>query len=222
MKRKIITISLLILFVIIVLILISSNTSLSEDYEAIIKIINKKYYSYEVKDLQLEYVDFFSTVSIADEDHRATRATAIIENEDEQITLHFKKNYFNIWHISDSEPNYGPNIPNGIYFINVDYNNVGKAVDIDNLIKNCWVIPDENGNLYTKHGDDKDWYYSFKECKNIYKTENGYVYVFNKKISNWEKATITYADLCYYSNYEKITKEYAIEIIEKFSSYREY
>lgn len=220
MKRKAITISLLILFSIIVLILIFSNTSLSKDREAVLKIINKKYYSYEVKDLQLEYVGWSSTVSSADENHNATRATAIIENEEEQITLHFKKT-FNIWSISSSEPNYGPNIPNEVYFVEEAYNNVGKAVDIDEHIKGRWVIPDENGNLYKKVGDATNWYYSFKECKKIYKTKDGYVYAFNEESSNWEKSTETYADLCYYGNYEKVTKEYAIEIIEKFSSYRE-
>lgn len=220
MKRKAITISLLILFSIIVLILIFSNTSLSKDREAVLKIINKKYYSYEVKDLQLEYVDWSSTVRSADENHNATRATAIIENEEEQITLHFKKT-FNIWSISSSEPNYGPNIPNEVYFVEEGYTNVGKAVDIDKHIKGRWVIPDENGNLYKKEGDATNWYYSFKECEKIYKTKDGYVYVFNKESSNWEKTTKTYADLCYYGNYEKVTKEYAIEIIEKFSSYRE-
>lgn len=220
MKRKTITISVVILLIIIVSILISSNTSLSKDREAVIKIINKKYYSYEVKDLQLEYVDWSSTVRSADGYHNATSATAIIENEEEQITLHFKKT-FNIWHISSSYPNYGPNIPNEVYFVNMGYQNIGRAIDIDKYIKGCWVIPDENGNLYTKQGDATDWYYSFKECKNIYKTKDGSVYVFNKEISDWEESTVTYADLCYYGNYESVTKEYAIEIIEKFSSYRE-
>lgn len=224
MKRNAITIPLLILFTIIililVLILISSNTSLSEEREAIINIINKEYYSYEIKDIQLEYIDFYSTVRSADEYHNATSATAIIENEEEQIILHFKKT-FNIWSIKSSYPNYGSNIPNEVYFVNMEYNNIGKAVDIDEYIKGCWVIPDENGNLYTKVGDTTNWYYSFRECKNIYKTKDGYVYVFDKGNSDWERSTVTYADLCYYSNYENVTKEYAIEIIEKFSFYRE-
>ncbi len=222
MKRKVIIISLLILFVIIILILIPSNTSLSEDREAITNIVNKKYHSYEVKDLQLEYVDWYSSVRIADEDNSATRATAIIENEEEQITLYFEKNHFNGWRISRSEPNYGPNVPNGVYFVEMNYVSVGQKVDIDEHIKDYWVIPDENGNLYEKTGDATNWNYSFKECKNIYKTKDGYVYVFNKEISDWEESTKTYADLRYYGNYENVTKEYAIEIIEKISSYREY
>ena len=224
-RRKVIMISILILFVIIALILISlnsSNTSLSEVRESVTKIINKEYSSYEIKDLQLEYVDWYSTVRTADEYHSATRATAIIENEEEQITLHFKKNFFNIWSISSAEPNYGSSVPNDVYFVHMNYVSVGNKVDIDEHIKKYWVIPDGNENLYNKIGNDENWYYSFKECKEIYKTKDGYVYVFNKKISDWEKSTKTYADLCYYSNYTNVTKEYAIEIIEKYSSYREY
>lgn len=220
-SRKVIIISLLIIIASILIFPNFLKTSLSQDRESVTNIINKEYSSYEIKDLQLEYVDFYSTIRTADENHSATRATAIIENEEEQITLHFKKNYFNIWSISSSEPNYGSNVSDEVYFVYMYYHSVGKKVDIDEHIKNYWVVPDEDGNLYNKLGSDENWYYSFKECKEIYKTKDGYVYVFNKEISDWEKSTETYADLCYYGNYEQVTKEYAIEIIEKYSSYRE-
>lgn len=216
-------VSLLLLFLIIALIL--GYTYNCKDYEFITNIINKEYPSYEIKDLKLEYVDFFGTIEIADREHSAEMATAIIENEKELITLYFRKDYFNIfniWYISSLKTNYASSVPKEVYFIDEQYTIVGKAVDIDEHIKGWWVIPGEDGNLYTKRGNDTNWYYSFKECTNIYKTKDGYVYVFNKKISDWEKATETYDDFCCYGNHKKVTKEYAIEIIEKYSSYREY
>lgn len=209
------------MFLIINKIMEPAKITLIKDKETIKSIINKKYPMYEIKDLELNYVDLFSTVTDADENHKATVATVIIENESEQITIYFRKGIFN-WTISSAQPNYGPNVPNNIYFVEITYQNVGKLVDIENHIKKYWVIPDNKGNYYKKSENDKDWYYSFKHCKNIYKTENGVVYVFNKEESNWELANETYSDLCHYSNYEKVDMKYAIEIIEKYTSYKEY
>lgn len=221
MKIKTIIISVVILFLIIIL-LSSPIYSLIVDRKAIVNLINKKYSSYEIKDLQLEYVDWSSTVKSANESHSATRAIAIIENETEQRTLNLKKIFLIIWSISDSEPNYGPNVPNEVYFVDSNIISFDKEVDINEHIKYFWIIPDENGDLYKKYGDTKNWAYYAKLCNNIYKTKDGYVYVFNKDILDWEKSTITYAKLCYCANYEKVTKEYVVEIIENFIPYREH
>jgi len=217
MKRNIIKFLALIFIIIIFSILISSNTSLKNEQKKIINIINKKYRSYEIIDIELTYTDFFSTIDIADESHPATSATAIIENDKEQLTLKFEKT-FNIWHISFSEPNYGPNIPNEVYFIEESFVTAGRLVNIDEHLNGRWVIPDEEGNLYKKTADGN---YSFKECNTIYKTQDGYVYEFDKAFSQWVKSGVTYADLCYFGNYEQISKEYAIELIERFISYKE-
>ena len=58
-------------------------------------------------------------------------------------------------------------------------------------------------------------------CENIYKTMDGYVYVFNKEISDWEKSEESYADMEYYGNYDRIEKSYAAELLKKYSGYEE-
>jgi len=202
-----------------------SANSLAESYEAIEGVIKKEYKGYEINGINLSYVDFYSTVTEADENHPATRATAVVKNGEEAITVRFEK-VFNLfgspWVIVSSIPEYGPNVQNDVYFIEMDYRSVGKAVDIEEYISadGRWVIPDEDGNLYTKHGEP-DWYYSVGLCRNIYKTKDGDVYVFDKDISDWKKADKRYSDLVYLGNYREITKEYALSIIEKYSSYRE-
>lgn len=216
-KRKAVVASLLVIFQIVVLVLVFSHFSLGEDCKLIMNIIDKKYSSYNVEDLRLEYVDLSSTVRIADDSNRATRATAIVANEDEELTLRFKKNRFNIWYIIDSAPNSGPNVPNDIYFIDAEQKDVSNTVDIDEYLKSYWAIPDEDGNLYTKTDDGDDWHYSFKECENIYKTKDGSVWQFNKDISKWEASLCVYADLCYYNNYDEVSKEYVEGLIKNFS-----
>ena len=52
------------------------------------------------------------------------------------------------WIIQGAYPIYGPNVPDDVYFVSCEYNSVGKKVDIDKIINESWVIPDENGNLY--------------------------------------------------------------------------
>ena len=195
----------------------SLTTTLSENREALINVINEKYNDYEIKDLELSYVDWSSSIREADESHIPTEATAIIENENEQLTIRLEKNYFNNWKIKSANPNYGPNIPNDVYFVKIDGSNIGKSMDIDEYVKNVWAIPDEKGNLYKKVGSGSDWYYSVNVYSEIYKTKDGYVYEFNKKTSDWEKSTKNYDDLCTYG-YKKISKDEAMEIIEKYNS----
>lgn len=199
---------------------VASEIPLQVNRDKIINIIDRKYDSYEIESLELEYVDWSSTVSTAEEGDIPTRATVVIKNEEEERELHFEKNIFG-WRITDSNPLFGKNVPNGIYYIDVDYANVGKLVDIEEEMKNCWVIPDKDGTLYTKVGDDEDWYYSFKVYEDIYKTMDGYVYVFNRENVEWEKSEETYADMEYYSNYDRIEKSEAVDILEKYSSYKE-
>lgn len=215
-----IIIAIISIFLIINKIMESGNVALIKDKETIIKIINKQYPLYEIKDLKLNYIDWSSTVTNADENHKATKAIVIIENENEEITVYLEKRWFK-WMILSDQPNYGPTVPNDLYFVEITYQSVGKSVDIDKHIKKYWVIQ-ENKENYRKVGNDEEWYYSFKYCKNIYKTKDGIVYVFNKEESNWKVATETYSDLCHYGNYKKVDMKYAMGIIEKYSSYKEY
>lgn len=197
--------------------------SLEKDKQNVAQVVKKEYPSYEVKNVHLTYTDFFSTVVEADKDHVATSATATAENDTERITIHLMKDsfiLFSVWRIESANPDYGPNIPDDIYYIEMNYRSVGKAVDIDEHIKKLWVIPYEDGSLYKKAGVS-DWYYSVKVCDNIYKTSGGKVYVFNKQDSDWEESDETYSGLNYYGNYQKISKEEALDIIEKYSDYRE-
>lgn len=200
-----------------------SAALLEKDKETITKIINEKYPSYDIKSFGLYSVNFFSSRVPADEEHKAIEATIIIKNEIEQRTIKFDKNYFK-WSILSDEPDYGPNVPNNIYFIDRQYETAGKTVDIEEYIKeyNYLVIPDENGNYYKKSGQDKEWYYSFEYCRNIFKTKDGKVYIFNKENLDWEVSNIEYSSLCYYSgNYEKVDKNIVINILERYSSYKE-
>lgn len=220
---KVVGIAVLLLFLVILMFIayyeITSKIPLQVHRDKINKIINKKYESYEVESLELEYVDWSSTVREAEEGDRPTSATVLIRNNEEQRKLHFEKKFLG-WKMTFSEPLYGKNVPNGIYYIDVDWHNVGKLVDIEECIKNNWIMP-YNGDLYSKVGDDEDWYYSYKVCENIYKTMDGYIYVFNKENSNWEKTEKFYADMEYYSNYDVIDKSYAQELLKKYSNYEE-
>ena len=196
------------------------SSSLENDKTRITNMIKIKYTNYKIKDLKLEYVDFYSTVREADEFSKATEATAIIENDVEERTLHFKKRIF-MWLMDGDTPNYGQNIPNGLYFIEATYMPVGKDVDIDKYIveSSYWVIPNKDGSNYKKVVEN-DWYYSILVCKNIYKTKDGYVHIFNKDNSYWEISSTTYADLLGYFNYTKIDKEYALSLIKENSPYK--
>lgn len=220
---KIIGILFLLLFLMVLIVIVyydvTSKIPLQVERDKICEIINKEYESYEVESLELEYVDWSSTVQTAEEGDRPTEATVIIKNDEEQRELHFDKNLFT-WKITSSEPLYGKNVPNGVYYIEVDWHNVGKLVDIEECMKNNWVMP-YDGKMYSKVGDDEDWYYSYKVCENIYKTMDGYVYVFNKEISDWEKSENTYAHMEYYGNYDRIEKDYAAELLKQYSSYEE-
>ena len=197
--------------------------SLEKDEQNVAQVVKKEYPSYEVKSVRLTYTDFFSTVVEADKDHVATSATATAENDTERITIHLMKDsfiLFSVWRIESANPDSGPNIPDDVYFIEMNYRSIGKAVNIDEHIKGLWIIPYEDGSLYKKAGVS-DWYYSIKVCDNIYKTSGGKIYVFNKQTSDWEESNETYSRLNYYGNYQKISKEEALDIIEKYSDYRE-
>lgn len=201
----------------------SSIYSINDEKEIIRSIINEKYSSYEIVDIKLTYTNFFSTVTEADEEHSATDAVVIIAKNDEQKTIRLGKSsslFGPGWIIKSDYPDYGSGVPDDVYFVEIEYDSVGKAVDIDKYVNEHWILPDKDGNLYTKSGT-RDWYYSLKECKNIYKTKNGQVYSFDKEKSDWTDSSVLYSDLNYYGNYDKVAKEYAISIIEQFSSYRE-
>jgi hypothetical protein len=195
------------------------SSSLENDKTRITNMIKIKYTNYKIKDLKLEYVDFYSTVSEANEYHKATEATVIIENDVEERTLHFRKRFF-VWLMDGDSANYGPDIPNGLYFVELDYVSLGKKVDIDKYLSewSYWVIPNKKGTKYEKVGGE-DWYYSVLACKNIYKTQDGYVYIFNKNNAYWEISSLPYADLLTYGNYTKIDKKDAINLIKENSPY---
>lgn len=223
MKKTLLSLFMIIIIINIFFVIIKiaepASVALIKDEKTIKKIIDKKYPLHQIKDMELEYIDWFSCVRNADKDNKATMATVIIRNESEQRTINFQKKYF-IWTISSNLPDYGPNIPNGLYLVEKEHKVVGNAVDdIDDHMKKYWVIPDDNGNYYSKVGNDENWYYSFWHCKNIYKTKDGIIYIFNKEKASWEVATQIYSEIY---NYEKVDMKYAMEIIEKYTSYKEY
>lgn len=203
--------------------MLQGQYSLEKDKQNVVQVVKKEYPSYEIDTVYMTYTDFFSTVTEADNSNVATSATVTIENSTERITIHLMKDnhlFFSTWRIESANPDSGPNIPDDVYFIEMNYRNVGKAVNMDEYVKNLWIIPYEDGSLYKKSGTS-DWYYSTKVCDNIYKTSGGKVYVFDKQNSDWEESDETYSRLNYYGNYQKISKEEALNIIEKYSDYRE-
>ena len=179
-------------------------------------IIKFNYPSYDIISLVPEYTDWFPSVRPADEDHRATSATAVVRNDKEQRTIHFEK-VFGIWIRENDKPDYGHNVPDDEYFLEAGSADIGKKSDIDEEIKGLWIIPYEDGTLYKKsYGED--WYYYYRYVKNMYRTGNGNVYVLNKDTFEWEPTDIGYSELDYFGNYERITKDKAEDMIDSYRS----
>ena len=181
---------------------------------AIKKIVDKKYPGYEIISLNLEYVDWSSTVQSVntfgyDFDY-ATRAEVIIKNNEEERGLHFEGKSRR-WRITSDYPISGPNVPDGKYFVEIwtttHYGNKNEATNY------YWVVPDKMNDLYES---GVLWYVS-----NVFKTENHQVYVFNKKTNNWEPSSIKYIDLNYYGNYEEKSKEFVSDLLSRYASYNE-
>ena len=171
------------------------------------RIIRRKYPSYEITDLIMEYADWSSTICTADEDHRATSAVAVIRSDTEQRTLHLHRSFFR-WKLTHDAPDSGPNVPEDAYFMEDNWGAVGQRIDMDAYIRQLWVIPDENGALYHKSGGE-NWYYACHYIRNLYKTAGGRVYVLNRKSPAWELTDKLYSELDFYGNYTAISKEEA-------------
>lgn len=99
------------------------------------------------------------------------------------------------------------------YFIEKDAAYVGQMTDINACVRSPWVIPDEDGKLYSVSGDEDHWCYVYLYIHNLYKTHNGRVYALNKETFEWELTERLYSELEYYGNFEPISKEKAEEII---------
>ena len=206
---------------VIVLLILNSVISTTEvSRKRITAIIKRKYPSYQIISLEPEYTDWSSTVCEADDHHNPETATVVIKNEEEQRTIHFDK-HFGLWRISKNEPDYGKNVPDDVYFVETTSGNAGKNTDIEEYIKEIWIIPYENGELYKKVGEE-DWYYSYRCILNMYRTENGSVYVLNKDSLEWETADLAYSYLDYYGNYSKISKDEAENIISTYRNNNEH
>lgn len=198
------------------LILLNSHISSTDiARKRVENIIRRDYPSYHIDSLEMQYVDFFSSVREADYDDKPTLATVVISNRDEQRTIHFEKELF-LWCIEKNAPDYGPNVPEDEYFIDINWNHVGIMIDIDECVKDEWVIPNENGELYYEDGISYT-YYTYQYIRDIFRTQNGRIYAINKKTLEWEPSEITYSYLDYFSNYRRISKEEAEEIISAHS-----
>ena len=86
-----IILGLIIVFAIAAKTIESVGISITSHEDTIKRMINRKYPNYEISDLKLQYVDFYSTVREADQFNRPTSAEAVIKSEDEQRTLEFKR-----------------------------------------------------------------------------------------------------------------------------------
>ena len=197
-----------------------SSLSLDEHRALVKELINQNYPDYNISSIELQYTDWSSTIRTADENHTPKKALVLIEKEDNQIDVYCEM-HMNKWYISESIPKSGSLVPNDVYFAEFRIENIGKAANMDELIKErkYWIITGETGKGYTKINSGSDWYYSLKHCENLYKTVDGKVYQFNKDTNDWEISDIPYSNLVHYANYTEITKDYALEILRKYSSY---
>ena len=216
-----ILILLFIVLTVIWLIFFSMQSPIIGGNKSITGVVSKAYPDYEIKNVELFYVDFYSTIRPADDEHKPTEATVTIQKDDEVRTIYLKKE-FRSWKIISDSPDSGPNMPNGDYYAEINIINVGQAVNMEEHIKEekYWVIP-RDGKDYEVFGDDNDFYYSVIVCENIYKIMNNSVYEFDKKESKWVKSTRKLSEIQYYANYEKITKKEAQELLKKYASYKE-
>ena len=176
------------------------------------RIIKRKHPEYDIDSLTTYYSDWSSTVRETDKYNKATMAKAVISGNDETRTLHFTLRY-RMWHITHDAPDGGRNVPDGEYYMEDSWAAVGKRIDINESVRQAWVIPDKNGEPYHKIGTDENWYYSYHYIRNIYKTGDGGVYKLNCKTFEWEPTDLAYSYIDYYGNYSKIPEEKAVELI---------
>lgn len=220
-KKRMSLLKKIIIIVIILVLFVPPSVTLIIDKYSIRGYFKSHYPSYKINDIELSYYSWFwSGYYNADDYHKATNAKVIIQNEREQRTVLFKK-FLLIWLLDRDVPDYGPDIPDGFYFVEIKSQVIRYGVDIEEHIKDrkYWIVPDKGGNNYTISKSSN--YYSIRYCDNIYKTKDGKVYIFDKEKSNWKVSEKPYSDLVYYGNYQKVKKKYAMEIIEKYSSYKE-
>ena len=201
----------LILTVILLKKIFIAKTEISR--KSVTKLIRRKYPAYKTVSLRMQYADWSSTVREANDENRATSAEAIIRNDEEQRTLHFRSR-FRIWRITHDTPDSGKNVPDDIYFMEDNWAEAGQKIDIDESIRQSWVIPDENGNLYHRSGGE-NWYYSYHYIRNMYKTKNGMIYVLKRESFEWELTEKTYSEMDYYGNYTRISAKKAMELIQE-------
>ncbi len=201
--------------VVLVIIIKELGPSTKKSRKKVIKKIRRKYRGYEIAELYMHYTDWSSSIRVANDDHKATSAKAVIKKGDLQRTLHLSRS-FGIWHITNDAPDHGPDVPENAYFIERSVASVGKRLDIEESVRQAWVIPYEDGKLYHISGNDEYWCYVYIYIRNIYKTQNEKVYVLNKKTFEWELTELLYSTLDYYGNYDSIDRKEAEEIIVKY------
>lgn len=181
---------------------ISVNGSLKRDEKYITKLINKKYREYSIDSLELQYVDFFSSVRAANDNyfpHRATEAEVFISNSDEKIKLKFYKKLLVFWSY-DALPIEGPKVDDNYYLYSSGAYNC-KFADIE---QSKYENMDYSG-----------------LCILLYKTENGIGYKYDLQTSSWEKTNKDYYYLTSTIGYNVITEEKAKSIINYFEGVKD-
>jgi len=185
--------------------------------KVLVKIIVKlKHPSYRITNVKMQKVDFFSTVKEVTGAEIATCAVVVIENKTDRRTLHLEK-FLWFWLVKNDAPDFGPDVPEDEYYIEISGENRGKLANIDAIIEREWILPAKDGSLYKKIGDE-DWYYTFLKVQAIYRTLGGRVYALNKQNFAWEQTEIPYSELDYLGNYDKISKEEAEKLINERKS----
>lgn len=210
MKRKWLLFIPLLVVILVIIIVAAIVVPITFSYiknSKIEQVVYKQYSGYEIVKTEYYYSDWSSTLREADNDHESTFAYVSVRNEEEKVEIQLHKNALGIWSIIDAKPAQGSDG----YYAEISYCNVGNRIDIDEQIKNLWIIPDENGEPYSITGGEV-WYYSYKECRKIYRIENNTIYLYNRETSKWDVINESFEDIndC---NLQAVTEDFVSKYI---------
>lgn len=100
-KSYLILIGVFIVLTLIWLIFFSMQSPIIGGNKSITGVVSKAYPDYEIKSVELFYVDFYSTIRPANDGHKPTRATVTIQNGDEVRTIKLEKGFLSWKIVSD-------------------------------------------------------------------------------------------------------------------------
>ena len=201
------------------------NQIIKNDKRKITELIKKEYPSYEIDIIKLQYINFFSTVEDIDDNMYSNElpelANVYIKKNENKIRIYLIKEHMK-WSIRDAFPISGPIVPDS-YFVVPKSIIITDKVDISKYIRDnkYWIIKNKDGQYFRKECKKNDCKVYIDYYEQIFKCENAIVYKFEKNNKVWEKTDFLYFDLKHYDNFKEIDKKKAVEILDKYASYKE-